>query len=218
MLEEGRWNGLSTAKVTSWCRRHVQGHHQTQVPRCSLPPMVKHQPPQLWLPQGQHEETTTGSAGPCLSKGRGAVLLLCSVSAGCPPAGALCWSTARAIVLLLFVHHPQAGSCIPMLSLLPVLQGTVTKHSAGTEKHCIQMNLSSTCKWKKIWYGLYWEIKNFMMGFILLFVFLAIRITGLFLISHCFYKKLLWFSCLNPDLHPSWTVEIILNAADKTNF
>lgn len=105
----------------------------------------------------------------------------------------------------------KTGSCIPVLLLSPVLQGTRTKHSAGTEKHCIQMNLSATCKWKKIWYGLYWEIKHLMMGFILLFVFLVIRFTRLFLISHYFYRKLLWFSYLNPDLHPSQPVEIIIN-------
>lgn len=105
----------------------------------------------------------------------------------------------------------KTGSCIPVLVLSPVLQGTRTKHSAGTEKHCIQMNLSWTCKWKKIWYGLYWEIKHLMIGFILVSVSLAIRITRLFLISHYFYRKLLWFSCLNPDLHPSQPVEIIIN-------
>lgn len=54
------------------------------------------------------------------------------------------------------------------------------------------------------------------MGFILLFIFLACdQIYKTVLISRYFYRKLLWFGCLNPDLHPSQTVEIILNAADK---
>lgn len=36
----------------------------------------------------------------------------------------------------------KTGSCIPMVLLLPVLQGTGTKHSTGTEKHHRQTNLS----------------------------------------------------------------------------
>lgn len=62
--------------------------------------------------------------------------------AGCPRAGQ---ASGRSTVPLscssLCISH-KTGSCIPMVLLLPVLQGTGTKHSAGTEKHCIQMNLS----------------------------------------------------------------------------
>lgn len=104
-------------KGTSLVQKTSSGPLQT-VPGSilGLPPVVKRQLPQLWLPQGQHKETITGSAGWCLGKGRGALLLPCShagssVSAlaalplAKPPAAGLRWSTAAA--LLRSVHHPK---------------------------------------------------------------------------------------------------------------
>lgn len=37
-------------------RRRVQCRYQPQAPTCSVPPAVKCQPPQLWLPEGPREE------------------------------------------------------------------------------------------------------------------------------------------------------------------
>lgn len=100
----------STTKVPPQCRR--QGHYQ--VPFCSLPPTVKRQLPQLWCPRASMRRQSLALLARAWARGE-ELSALCSqlgVRAGRAPAGraaagGLHWSMARAIVLLLFVHHPQ---------------------------------------------------------------------------------------------------------------
>lgn len=103
--------------------------------------------------QGPASVDVAGSDGLCLGKGRGALLsrsclrssapALAGLPPARPPAGAHwagAWPEPLSSFSLCITH--KTGSCIPMALLLPVLQGTGTKHSTGPEKHRRQMNLS----------------------------------------------------------------------------
>lgn len=121
---------------------------------CSVSSEVKHNPPQPRLPKAQQHlfmlaltacaQARDGSSAPLR------LSLQLSVRTGWPPAGQACrrssqgWSLARAIVLLLFVHHPKDWQlhCYGVIVASSAGNRNKAGNSTGTGKHHRQMDLS----------------------------------------------------------------------------